>query len=89
VIYRVAQESLTNVIRHAAASHAEVELTGDGAGVTLRIRDDGRGLSEAREGSGITGMRERALLIGARLTVAAASGGTEVRLEIPAAEVIA
>lgn len=88
VIYRVAQESLTNVIRHAEASHAEVELTEDDAGLTLRVCDDGRGVAGAREGSGITGMRERALLIGARLTVAAASDGSEVRLEIPAAEII-
>jgi two-component system sensor histidine kinase UhpB len=55
-------------------------------GLTLRILDDGQG-GDLREGAGIRGMRERALLIGAELTIAArASGGTDVRLVVPGVE---
>lgn len=85
VVYRVAQESLTNIARHAGATAVEVSLTRGAAGVDLRIRDDGRGLRGAREGAGIRGMRERALLIGAELDLGPGpgGGGTEVRLRIP------
>jgi len=84
VVYRVAQEAITNVARHAHARHLDLTLAHDPAGVDLRIRDDGRGLGQAPEGSGILGMRERALLIGADLTVGPhPGGGTEVRLRVP------
>jgi two-component system sensor histidine kinase UhpB len=69
VIYRVAQESLTNVIRHAGATRADVSLERNGTAVVLAVADDGRGLGAippARTG-GIRGMRERALTIGGRL----------------------
>ncbi|MFJ2029927.1 histidine kinase [Streptosporangium sp. NPDC087985] len=83
VLYRIAQESLTNVTRHAHATRVELSLTARQGAVTLRITDNGRG-DVRREGAGIRGMRERALLIGAQLTVAAApGGGTEVRLVVP------
>ncbi|MCO1654653.1 HAMP domain-containing sensor histidine kinase [Pseudonocardia humida] len=86
VLYRIAQEGLTNIARHAGAAHAELSLTGDGDRVELRIRDDGRGIDDEAEGAGIRGMRERALLVGADLTVdPAPSGGTEVRLVVPTA----
>ena len=86
VIYRVAQESLTNVVRHSGAAHAEVSLTGGEDGtVVLRVVDDGCGLPTG-DGAGIHGMRERAMLIGARLTIGPAEGGgTEVRLVVPPA----
>ena len=85
VIYRVAQESLTNTARHAGATHVTVALNHDGTGTHLRIRDNGHGIGDAPDGAGIQGMRERALLIGAHLTIAPADrGGTEVRLDIPA-----
>ncbi|MFC6082365.1 HAMP domain-containing sensor histidine kinase [Sphaerisporangium aureirubrum] len=84
VLYRVAQESLTNTARHAAARHVELTLRRVAGGVELCVRDDGRGVGGAQEGSGIQGMRERALLIGATLTVGPAPmGGTEVRLAAP------
>ncbi|WHX20257.1 HAMP domain-containing sensor histidine kinase [Streptomyces malaysiensis subsp. malaysiensis] len=84
VLYRVAQESLTNVARHAAAHRAELALNRGPAGVELRVRDDGRGLGDAAEGAGIRGMRERALLIGAELDLGSApGGGTDVRLTVP------
>ncbi|MFG2579351.1 HAMP domain-containing sensor histidine kinase [Streptomyces malaysiensis] len=84
VLYRVAQESLTNVARHAAARRAELALNRGPVGVELRVRDDGRGLGDAAEGAGIRGMRERALLIGAELDLGSApGGGTDVRLTVP------
>jgi two-component system sensor histidine kinase UhpB len=88
VIYRVAQESLTNVIRHSAARRAVVSLDHGGGELVLTVRDDGDGISGTpREGAtGIAGMRERAMLIGGRLTVRSKPGsGTEVKLEIPLA----
>nr|WP_237536398.1 histidine kinase [Streptomyces sp. SID5785] len=85
VVYRVAQEALTNVVRHAGASRAELTLVGAGDRVVLRVADDGRGVGGAAEGAGLRGMRERALLVGAALAVGVpAGGGTEVRLEVPA-----
>ncbi|MGW6897125.1 HAMP domain-containing sensor histidine kinase [Streptomyces sp. NBC_01727] len=84
VLYRVAQESLTNAARHAGARRVELTVRRTPAGVELRVRDDGRGINGAPEGAGISGMRERALLIGAGLSLdAARDGGTEVRLTVP------
>ena len=88
VVYRIAQEGLTNVARHAAATEAELTLTAEPAGVLLTIRDDGRGIGgRARgteEGAGIRGMRERAILIGADLTIEPEpGGGTGLRLRVP------
>ena len=88
VIYRVAQEALTNVARHAHATEAELSLGRANGEVTLRVRDDGRGIApEDTVGSaGIRGMRERAMLIGASLTIGAApAGGTHVVLRVPVA----
>jgi two-component system sensor histidine kinase UhpB len=90
VIYRVAQESLTNVVRHARAAHVMVTLERDSDGaVVLTVRDDGVGLpSEVGSNStGVRGMRERALLVGAHLVIQAAEPqGTEVCLRVPARE---
>lgn len=84
VLYRVAQEGLTNIARHANARRAEVSLRRTPSGVELRVQDDGRGIGAASEGAGILGMRERALLVGADLDVGpAADGGTLVRLAVP------
>jgi two-component system sensor histidine kinase UhpB len=84
VIYRIAQESLTNVLRHAGASQAVLTLRADAEGVTLQVRDDGCGIDGMEPGAGIQGMRERALLVGARLAVGPGQQvGTEVRLEVP------
>src|SRR5690606_20076781 len=85
VIYRIAQESLTNISRHAKASRVWLTLTAERGMVRLRITDDGRGGVD-REGAGIRGMRERALLIGARLSIDSPPGeGTEVLPEVPLA----
>jgi two-component system, NarL family, sensor histidine kinase UhpB len=87
-VYRVAQESLTNVARHAHASRIDVSLEPGAGSVVLRVVDDGRGLGDgaAQNGhGGLRGMRERALLVGGALAVKRApSGGVEVRLEVPA-----
>jgi two-component system sensor histidine kinase UhpB len=89
-IYRVAQESLTNVARHAHASHVEVSLEPGPDSVVLRIVDDGRGLpgvvTTLNGHGGLRGMRERALLVDGALAIKRSdTGGVEVRLEVPAA----
>ncbi|MDQ3721235.1 MAG: sensor histidine kinase [Actinomycetota bacterium] len=88
VVYRVAQEALTNVVRHAAASQAELSLAGSSDRITLRVADDGRGVDGAATlGGGIRGMHERALLIDADLTVEGRpDGGTEVKLDVPVSD---
>nr|WP_203695411.1 HAMP domain-containing sensor histidine kinase [Streptomyces rubrogriseus] len=84
VLYRVAQESLTNAARHADAERLEVGLARADGAVTLTVADDGRGIEAAHEGAGIRGMRERALLIGAALDITSAPGaGTRIRLTAP------
>ncbi|GAA3928772.1 HAMP domain-containing sensor histidine kinase [Actinomadura viridis] len=84
VIYRIAQESLTNAARHAGATAADLELVPGHGGVTLHVRDNGTGITGLREGAGIRGMRERALLIGAQLTITSRPGqGTRVSLHVP------
>jgi two-component system sensor histidine kinase UhpB len=86
VVYRVAQEALTNVVRHAQASNVSLSLSADDGAVVLRIGDDGRGIApELLDSSyGIRGMRERALLIGATLDVRSRLGeGTTVELVVP------
>jgi two-component system, NarL family, sensor histidine kinase UhpB len=87
VVYRVAQEALTNALRHSEAANVTASLRQDDANLVLEITDDGRGLEgPANEGSGIAGMRERALLIGADLQIKSAPGeGVTVRLSIPRA----
>ncbi|MFF2852160.1 HAMP domain-containing sensor histidine kinase [Streptomyces sp. NPDC058001] len=81
VLYRVAQEALTNTARHAAADRVSLALDEIAGAVELRVHDDGKGIGDAPEGAGIRGMRERALLIGATLTVGPGEhGGTEVVL---------
>ncbi len=83
VCYRIAQESLTNVARHAGASKVWLDLHASAEHVTLRIADDGAG-GVTVEGAGINGMRERALLVNATLAIASPrGGGTEVQLAIP------
>jgi two-component system sensor histidine kinase UhpB len=83
VVYRVTQESLSNVAQHSGANHVGVELCFD-EGALLRIVDDGRGFVSPREGGlGLSGMRERALLVGGQLSIWSAGGrGTLVELKL-------
>lgn len=86
VIYRVAQEALTNVVRHADAAEAHLELAAVDGEVQLLVRDEGAGVgphTAEDSAGGIRGMRERALLIGARLEVVPGdTRGTDVRLHL-------
>ncbi len=84
VCYRIVQESLTNIARHSGAQKVWLDLHVDAAGeLTLRISDDGTG-GLSVEGAGITGMRERALLVHGTLTItSSADQGTEIRLVVP------
>jgi two-component system, NarL family, sensor histidine kinase UhpB len=89
VLYRIAQEGLTNALRHADADTVTVALEADAGTVTLRVTDDGKGLPPRLPGgtAGIAGMRERALLVGGRLAIESRPGhGTEVRLAVPVDE---
>jgi two-component system sensor histidine kinase UhpB len=85
VVYRVAQEALTNAIRHSGAAGVTIALQACSDRLTLSVRDDGRGIrGGGREGGGMRGMRERAGLVGGVLDITSAPrAGTEVRLDIP------
>jgi two-component system sensor histidine kinase UhpB len=85
-VYRVAQEALANVARHAEASRVEVDLDTSGASLELRVRDDGRGFNTRgrRNGLGLGGMAERARLVGGELTIDSQPGrGTELVMRVP------
>ncbi|MBZ5789439.1 MASE4 domain-containing protein [Burkholderia contaminans] len=87
-VFRIAQEALANVARHAAASHANVELVRASHTIELTIRDDGAGFDPGvprKSGSfGLVGLRERAYLVGGTLRIATTLGeGTTVEVEIP------
>ena len=86
VIYRVAQESLTNVARHAQATEVLLLLQRGNDSVVLRVIDDGQGFDPGHaEGGGLRGIRERALIVGGAAAInPAPGGGVEVRLEVPA-----
>jgi two-component system, NarL family, sensor histidine kinase UhpB len=86
VVYRIAQEGLTNALRHSEARSAVVSLNADAESMTLRVVDDGKGMPAElpRDTAGIAGMRERALLVGGQLSIESRPGqGTEVRLDVP------
>jgi len=85
VAYRVAQESLSNVVRHSGAEHVRVRLRRNGDGLELTVSDDGRGfvLADDEGGLGIPGMRERTLLVGGELEIESQPPvGTRVRLRV-------
>jgi len=93
-LYRIVQESLTNVARHAEASQVDVRLTRDADGIELSVADDGKGppaLNQARGsdgpgGIGITSMRERAALMGGRFEAGRGPrGGLHVVVWVPLA----
>jgi ligand-binding sensor domain-containing protein/signal transduction histidine kinase len=96
-VRRIAGEALRNSRRHAHASAIEVELRYDRRQLRLRVRDNGRGIDErflSGEGAaghyGLHGMRERASLVGGKLTIwTAAASGTEIELAVPAARAFA
>jgi two-component system sensor histidine kinase UhpB len=86
VIYRIAQEALTNVARHAEATWVQLELRDSADGIVLTVADNGRGMTAdaATSSHGLRGMRERAMLIDATLLIEGRpDGGTVVKLSIP------
>jgi two-component system, NarL family, sensor histidine kinase UhpB len=84
-VYRVAQEALTNAVRHAQCRIVHVSLGRSGGGVLLRVADDGRGMDGSFPAGGLRGMRERAVSVGATLeTRSGAGGGVEVSMRVPA-----
>ncbi|KRC67078.1 hypothetical protein ASE12_18315 [Aeromicrobium sp. Root236] len=82
---RIVQEAITNVVRHAGATHAEIELAYDEAALSVTVEDDGRGFAPGDAGgTGIIGMRERAETLGGTLEVGrSAAGGTRVHASLP------
>ncbi|HEX4008441.1 MAG TPA: histidine kinase [Solirubrobacteraceae bacterium] len=86
VVYRVAQEALTNVARHSGVTRARLELRRDGDNLVMVVSDQGRGLVAGGEpGTGMRGMRERAALIGAELEIGRADGGAGCRVALTVA----
>lgn len=83
-VVNIVREATTNVVRHAGASRVACRVDIDGSVVTVVVEDDGRGLpATGREGHGLTGMRERAALVGATLRIDGRDGGTTIRLTLP------
>ena len=89
-VYRVAQEALTNIARHANATSVQVALVRENGSACLTVTDDGRGFDMAAVGDtryGLQGLRERAETIGGILRVESERDkGTAVALEIPSGE---
>lgn len=87
-IYRIVQEALTNVAKHAHADFVRVTISRTGDQIEVEVADDGHGfdLVGATSGFGLAGMRERVTLSGGRLEITPAAAGTTVRAVIPIAE---
>ncbi|NIH77556.1 signal transduction histidine kinase [Amycolatopsis viridis] len=82
--YRILQESLTNVIRHAnQPSTVDIRFTRHDGSFTLVVRDDGRGATTPVDGNGMRGMRERAAALGGEVAARVVDGGIELRAELP------
>lgn len=87
-VFRIFQETLTNVIRHAKATRVEVSFAEEGESLALIVKDNGRGISDEENANtrsiGLVGMRERARLIGGELMLQGVPGrGTTVTLRVP------
>jgi signal transduction histidine kinase len=87
-IYRIVQEALTNVVRHASAARAEIAVARRAGAVRVDVRDDGHGFDpeDAASGYGLTGMRERAAMFHGDLEIASSASGTHVALALPERE---
>jgi signal transduction histidine kinase len=87
-LFRIVQEALTNVVRHAHAGAVRITLRERGRLMTVTVRDNGRGITKAQKASvdsiGLLGMTERARLIGGRITISGVQGrGTTVTVQVP------
>ena len=88
-LYRISQEALTNVLRHAEATMVEIKIDREKDNFVLTIKDNGRGITESdtlgRQSVGILGMRERAHLVGGKITISGDKGkGTVITVRVPA-----
>ena len=86
-IYRLVQEALTNVVKHARAHSARVAVSASASTVSIEVEDDGIGFSPdtRADGFGLAGMRERVFLVGGTLKVESGEHGTLVHVELPLA----
>jgi len=86
-VYRIVQEALTNVTRHAHAKHVRVQLTLDSQGLNLNIEDDGRGMADTQAvhpGFGLLGMQERVASVAGRMSITSKLGqGLRLAIQIP------
>ena len=84
-LYRIAQEALTNIERHADASEVQIRLFGHRRGATLRIQDDGRGFrsDKAGGGLGLRNMKERMEQLGGSFRILGSADGTVIEAEVP------
>ena len=86
-VYRIVQEALTNVVKHARARNVSILLSRKNGSVSVMIEDDGQGFDPARaraDGLGLLGMRERAALLDGTLSIESSSGaGTTLVLDVP------
>jgi signal transduction histidine kinase len=92
-LYRIAQEALHNVVKHASARHVDISVARDGETVRLSVADDGSGFDESRVPSGhlgVAGMRARVGLVGGTLELRSEPGqGTSIEVRIPISGAIA
>ena len=92
-LYRIVQESLSNVVRHSGADRARITVRAEEGRVRALVEDEGRGFSQARVtedggGLGLVGMQERAVMLGGQVKVESKPGeGTRVKIELPATAV--
>ena len=86
-VYRIVQEALTNVTRHANAKHVRVQLTLDRQGLNLNIEDDGQGMADTQavhQGFGLLGMQERVASVAGRMSISSKLGqGVRLAIQIP------
>lgn len=83
-LFRIVQEGTTNALRHAGATRVTVRLWADPAHWRIELRDDGRGMAQGvREGTGLTGMRERITLLGGDLSLSSGAEGTTISASLP------
>jgi signal transduction histidine kinase len=88
VVYRIVQEALTNVARYAGVNEVDVKIESNRETISLEVQDRGRGFDmaaiSARSATGLSGMRERAQLLGGALTIDSKPGsGTRIKAELP------
>jgi two-component system, NarL family, sensor histidine kinase DevS len=85
-VYRVVQEALTNIVKHASADEVHVAVTAASGAVSIEVRDDGVGFGPKARGAGfgLAGMRERVQLAGGTVRIDSGKGGTRLRAELPA-----